>query len=240
MEKDVFIFPVSFAQQRLWFLDQLEPGNAVYNVSTALRLRGPLQVTALEQSLHEIVRRHETLRTTFAVVDGNPVQCIAPYPTVTLPVVDLLEEPATEREAQVHRLITEETQRSFDLARGPLMRTTLFRLGTEEHILVLALHHIISDGWSRRILLRELAVLYEAFATQKPSPLTELPIQYADFAVWQRQWLQGAVLDTQLAYWQHQLAGAPAVLEVPHRLAPSGGADLSGRATHNRAAATVE
>ncbi|MBV9124651.1 MAG: amino acid adenylation domain-containing protein, partial [Planctomycetes bacterium] len=206
--------PLSFAQQRLWFLDQLEPGHPFYNIPAALRLTGALDVTALERSLAEIVRRHEVLRTTFAVEDGRPVQAIAPELTLSLPVVDLSGLPAAECESEVRRLAWEEAQRPFDLTRGPLERVTLLRLGDREHVLLLTLHHIVADGWSIGICLRELAALYTAFTSGRPSPLPELPIQYADFARWQRQWLQGDILDNQLAYWKERLAGVPA-LELP-------------------------
>jgi len=206
--------PLSFAQQRLWFLDQLGPDSPLYNIPDAVRLTGRLSVPALEQSLNEMIRRHETLRTTFATVDGRPVQVIAPFSTMALPSVDLWDLPKAEQEAEAWRLATEEALRSFDLARGPLLRTTVLRLDEEEHVLLVTMHHIISDGWSMGILTREAVALYEAFANGKPSPLSELPIQYADFAAWQREWLRGEVLDAQLAYWKQQLDGAPAVLEL--------------------------
>jgi len=213
--EDVFVFPMSFAQQRLWFLDQLEPGSAAYNIPAAIHLTGPLNMAALEQSLNEIVQRHEVLRTTFAIVEGQPVQVIAPTLTLTLPVVDPSNLPETEREAEARRLATEEARRPFDLARGPLLRTTLLRLGEEEHVLLLTMHHTVSDGWSMGVLYRELSALYEALSKGKPSPLPELPIQYADFAVWQRQWLQGGDLEAQLSYWKKQLAGFPSLLNLP-------------------------
>jgi amino acid adenylation domain-containing protein len=208
------VIPLSLAQERLWFLDQLEPGCAAYNIPAALRLQGLLNVAALEQSLNATIRRHEILRTTFPAEDGRPFQDIAPARPWSLPVVDLRETPAHEREAQVRALAREEGQRPFDLARGPLIRATLLRLAAEEHVPLLTLHHIVSDGWSQGMFWRELGVLYEAFAAGKPSPLPELGIQYADFAVWQRQWLQGEVLDRQLAYWKQQLTGLP-VLQLP-------------------------
>ena len=205
--------PLSFAQQRLWFIDQLEPGGSVYNFPAAIRLKGPLNMMALKQSLNEIVKRHEALRTTFAIVDGRPVQVIAPVLTLTLPIVDLRELP--EREREVERLATNEAQRPFDLAEGPLVRGTVLRLGENEHVGLLTMHHIVSDGWSVGILIREMAVLYEAFCSATPTSLPELPIQYADFAHWQRQWLEGGVLETQLTYWKQLLLGAPPFLELP-------------------------
>jgi amino acid adenylation domain-containing protein len=206
--------PLSFAQQRLWFIDQLEPGNSAYNFPAAVRLKGPLNVVALEQSVNEVVKRHEALRTTFATVDGRPVQVIAPTLTVRPPVVNLQDLLASEQEAEVRRLVIEEAQRPFNLARGPLLRITLLRLAEEEHVGLLTMHHIVSDGWSTGILIRELALLYEAFSCGRSSPLPELPIQYADFAHWQREWLQGEVLETQLGYWKRQLLDAP-LLELP-------------------------
>mgnify|MGYP005837764035 CR=1 FL=1 len=205
--------PLSFAQQRLWFLDQLEPGNPFYNVPGAVRLKGSLNVAALEQSFNEIVRRHEALRTTFTLVEGQPVQVIAPDLTLTLPVVDLQELP--EAEGEVLRLSTEEAKRSFNLAEEPLLRCILLRLEETEHVLLYTMHHIISDAWSQGILVRELATLYGAFSRGNSSSLAELPIQYADFAVWQRQWLSGEVLENQLNYWLSQLQGAPELLQLP-------------------------
>ncbi len=215
MAQEAFVFPVSFAQQRLWFLDQLEPESSFYNIPAAVRLAGLLNVTALEQSFNEIVRRHETLRTTFPAKDGQPVQVVASAMSVVLPVTDFSKCPESECEAQLQHLVTEEIRRPFDLARGPLFRISLFRLGEEEHVLLLNMHHIISDGWSMNVLFRELAALYQAFSTQQPSPLPKLPIQYADYAVWQRQWLTGEVLEGQLTYWKKQLGGALPVLELP-------------------------
>ena len=207
--------PLSFAQQRLWFLNQLEPDSPFYNVPAALRLSGPLNVAALEQSINEIIRRHESLRTTFAAVDGTPVQVIAPTLTLTLPIIDLKHLPESRREAETLRLVTEKARLPFDLAHGPLIRATLLRLDEEENVLLSTIHHIAADGWSTGVFSRELSVLYETFSQSKSSPLAELPIQYADYAVWQREWLQGEVLEKQLSYWKEKLAGAPAVLELP-------------------------
>jgi amino acid adenylation domain-containing protein len=207
--------PLSFAQQRLWFIDQLDPGNSVYNFPVAVRLMGPLNVVALKQSLNEIVRRHEALRTTFALVDGRPIQVIAPALTLTLPIVDLRELPETERKAEMRRLATNEAQRPFDLAQGPLVRATVLRLGDDDHVGLLTMHHIVSDGWSTGILIREMVVLYEAFRSGRPTFLPDLPIQYADFAHWQRKWLEGEVLETQLTYWKRQLAGARPLMDLP-------------------------
>lgn len=207
--------PLSFAQARLWFLDQLETGSFIYNTGAAVRLIGSLNVAVLERSLNEIVRRHETLRTTFPVVEGQSVQIIAPTLEVKLPIVDLRKLPEAKRDAEVQRLATEEAQQSFNLAQGPLLRGILLHISEKEYVLLFTMHHIVSDGWSIGLLIRELAVLYEAFCADKPSPLPELPIQYADFAVWQRQWLQGEVLENQLAYWKQQLGTNLPVLKLP-------------------------
>lgn len=207
--------PLSFAQQRLWFLDQLEPGSAAYNLPRAIHLTGLLNAAALEQSFNEIVRRHETLRTTFETVDGQPIQIIAPAFALTLPVVNLQELSESEREQKVRQLATEEAQRPFSLNKGPLLRVTLLQLSQVKHIVLLTLHHIVSDAWSTGVLVQEMAALYEAFLQGKPLPLPELPIQYADFASWQRQWLQGKGLESQLAYWRQQLDGDLPVLQVP-------------------------
>jgi len=190
MKKEVFVFPTSFGQQRLWFLHQWEPGTPLYNMPRSFRLTGRLDIAALEQSVNELVRRHESLRTFFSVVDGQPLQVITPNLTVTLPVMDLSSLTDAERESEALRLATEEARHPFDLSRGPLLRVTLLRLAEQEHVLLLTLHHIVSDGWSMGVLFRELSVLYEAISNGKPSPLAELPLQYPDFAVWQRERLQ--------------------------------------------------
>lgn len=203
--------PLSFAQQRLWFLHQMAPRSAVYNVPAALRLEGVLNLSALEQAFTEIVRRHEALRTTFEVVEGEPVQLISPPYQVTLPIVDLEAFGKTEQEARVRQLADEEARRPFDLERGALVRIRLLRLGEKEHALLATLHHIVSDGWSMGILVREMAELYDAFCSKRPTQLPELPIQYADFAHWQRNWLQGERLDEHLSYWRQQLADLPAL-----------------------------
>ncbi|MDZ8224986.1 amino acid adenylation domain-containing protein [Nostoc sp. ChiVER01] len=221
-EAEVFVFPTSFAQQRLWFLDQLASGNPFYNVSTALCLKGSLNFTALKQTFNEIVRRHETLRTTFVMVQ-QPVQVIAPSLTIPLPLIDIRNF-AQERETQVRRIATAEAQHSFNLTAGPLLRVKLLQVDEAEYVLLLNLHHIVADGWSIGVLIRELGVLYKAFVEDNQclmsTFLPELPIQYADFAQWQREWLQAvgengcSLLQTQLAYWQKQLDGIP-VLNLP-------------------------
>nr|WP_275899245.1 non-ribosomal peptide synthetase [Pyxidicoccus caerfyrddinensis] len=206
--------PLSFAQQRLWFIDQLEPGGSSYSIPRFIRMQGSLDVAALRLSFEELVRRHEALRTTFTQQDGQPLQLIASHAELPLPVVDLSAmEPEAARE-ELQRRLREDTLRPFDLAGGPLVRAGLWKLGPVEHVLSLNLHHIVSDGWSTGVLVREVAALYNAFVQGGPSPLPPLPIQYADYAVWQRQWLQGAVLEAQLAWWKQQLAGLT-VLQLP-------------------------
>ena len=207
--------PLSFAQQRLWFLDQYEPNSAVYNVPSARRLQGPLDIGALERSLREIMRRHEALRTTFSSADGEPVQVIAPSPSFSLPILDLSHFSDSEREAEAQRHVTAEAQLPFDLSQGPLFRASLLRIGENDHVILLTMHHIVSDGWSMGVLSREMSALYQAFTLGKPSPLSDLPIQYADYAVWQREWLKGDELERQLSYWKKQLEGAPGVLDLP-------------------------
>ncbi len=209
-------FPLSFAQERLWFLDQIEQGHtATYNIATAVRLHGALHVEALRRSLDEIMRRHSSLRTSFKMVDGQPVQVIAPPQSFDIQLVDLGELTETEREEEALKLATEEARFPFDLTRGPLLRATLVRIGEVEHVLLVTMHHIASDGWSMGVFVHEFETLYKAFSTSRPSPLEELPVQYADYAQWQREWLTGEVLAEQLNYWKRQLAGAPPVLALP-------------------------
>ncbi len=205
--------PLSFAQQRLWVVDRIEPGSAAYNMPFALRLRGELDAAALRASIGELARRHETLRTVFGERGGVPVQVILPAAPAALRTVDLRGLRDAVEEAR--RLADEEALRPFDLARGPLLRSTLLRLDEDDHVLLLTLHHVVSDGWSMRVLVREVSALYAAFSRGEPSPLPELPVQYADFAVWQRAWLSGETLDAQVGFWKEKLAGAPPLLEVP-------------------------
>jgi amino acid adenylation domain-containing protein/non-ribosomal peptide synthase protein (TIGR01720 family) len=207
--------PLSFAQQRLWFLDQLEPGGAEYNIPQALRLRGELDRGALERAFGELAARHETLRTTFATVDGRPVQVVAPPAPVAVELIALEDLEDDEREDSARRVALELARRPFDLERGPLLRTALVRVAEHDHVLVVVMHHIVSDAWSSDVFTRELAVLYDAFSRGEPSPLDDLPVQYADFAAWQREWLAGETLEEQLAYWRGQLAGLAPVLELP-------------------------
>src|SRR5881396_16275 len=208
-------FRPSFAQQRLWVLDQLDSGMTAYNNGGAVRLKGVLNVPALERTLDEVVRRHEALRTTFCLLKEGPMQVVHPPGRFPLEICDLSQLPQPEREAKVRVVATEEAETCFDLGRGPLLRGKLLRLGEEEHVLLLTMHHIVSDGWSVGVLVRELGVLYEAYAGGKESPLPELPIQYADYAEWQREYLQGEVLEEQLGYWRKQLGGELPVVELP-------------------------
>jgi NRPS condensation-like uncharacterized protein/acyl carrier protein len=207
--------PLSFAQQRLWFLDQLEPNSSFYNIAVGRRLQGVLDVAVLERSLNELARRHESLRTTFSVRDSQPLQIIAEPQPLRLTVEDLSHLAEAEREVEASRLARAEAQQPFVLSMGPLWRTKLLKLSETEHVLLLTLHHIIADGWSMRVLFRELSTLYNAFSEDRPSPLAALSIQYADYAVWQRQYLQGEVLEQQLGYWRKQLAAAPTLLTLP-------------------------
>jgi amino acid adenylation domain-containing protein len=206
--------PLSFAQELLWLLDQLMPGSTAYNVRWVMRIGGALDVAALRQTLGTIVARHEVLRTTYHSVNGEPVQVIAPAAPIPLEEVDLRPLPVEDRDAEVARAFRETAQRPFDLARD-VFGGRLLRTGDEEHVLILALHHIMCDGWSRRVFFRELASLYGASCIGLPSPLSPLPIQYADYGVWQRERMRGELLDKLLAYWRRQLAGAPALLELP-------------------------
>ena len=210
--------PLSFAQQRLWFLEQLQPGSPVYNLPAGLRLRGELSVPALRAALSEVMRRHESLRTTFVAVDGQPLQRVHPATAMPLDMIDLGALSPREREGELARLAREHAERPFDLVRGPLFRGSLVRLGAADHAVLLSQHHIVSDGWSTGILVREVVALYSFFAAGAagaPSPLPELAIQYPDFAVWQRRWLTGEVLERQVSYWRERLAGLPSLLELP-------------------------
>ncbi|HLM46854.1 MAG TPA: condensation domain-containing protein, partial [Myxococcaceae bacterium] len=206
---------LSFAQERLWFLHQLQPESDFYNFPAALRLSGVLEVRPLERALAEIVRRHEALRTRFPEVRGAPVQVILPFAGFALPVEDLSRFAPDAREPQMARRLRQEAARPFDLAAGPLLRARLLRLGSEEHVLLLCMHHIVSDGWSMDLLWRELWVLYGAYVQGEESPLPELAVQYADYAAWQREQLRGEALEGRLGYWRQRLAGAPALLELP-------------------------
>lgn len=209
------VYPLSFAQQRLWFLDQLQPGNTAYNIAAVVSLKGTLHKDILLQSLNEIVRRHDILRTTFKAVNGRPQQIIAPTLTITQREIDLRNLALEEQAEHVLRLAEEEAQRPFDLKRGPLLRTTLIQRQNDEYMVFFTIHHTIADGWSMSILIRELMVLYEAYNNGDSSPLPELTIQYTDYACWQREWLQGDMLSAQLAYWKKQFGKDVPVLDLP-------------------------
>jgi condensation domain-containing protein len=214
-KRDTGYLPLSFSQQRLWFLDQLEPGSAIYNVPVAVRIRGGLSYQTMRLVINEIARRHESLRTTFDMVADRPAQIIAPRAAIAVPLVDLGELPAAKREAEAQRLLIEEAQKPFNLHRGPLLRVMLLRLDGEDYVAALTMHHIISDAWSMAILIRETGALYDAFAAGEPSPLEELPIQFTDYTLWQRDRLEDGIIQEQLAYWRRQLAGSLPVLHLP-------------------------
>ena len=209
--------PLSLAQQRLWFFDQLVPNNPFYNIPAVMRLTGSLNLRALEQTFNEIVRRHQALRTNFVTVEGEPIQKIAPTLTLSLPLIDLRNSPQPEREIAAKKITVQEAQKPFNLATDSLIKVTLLQLDQQEYFLIINLHHIVSDGWSIGVLIREIEALYTAFVKNKPSPLPELPIQYTDFAYWQRQWLEQvgqngySPLQIQLAYWRQQLDGISAL-----------------------------
>lgn len=207
--------PLSFAQQRLWFLDQLMPNHPFYNVYSTMRLKGPLRLDALSSSVKYLVQRHESLRTTFVLRDGRPLQVISPASEISVPLIDLQALPSHLQQQKVLQIASQEVRRPFDLARGPLLRLTLLRLNAQEHVLLLTMHHIICDEWSIEVLLDELTRLYDAASKGQEAKLPDLPIQYADFAFWQRQWLQGERHAAQLAYWTRQLQDAPPLLDLP-------------------------
>ncbi|MCL6749993.1 amino acid adenylation domain-containing protein [Nostoc sp. CCCryo 231-06] len=207
--------PISLTQLELWFFDQFYPGNSIYNLPLVYRITGALNEKALEESLREIVRRHETLRSTFQVKNGQVVYAVVNEPVFDFSTIDLQHLPATERETQATQQAEKEIKHPFDLARGPLLRSKLWRLDEHEYLFVAVTHHIVADGWSFSVLTQELAAFYEAFCEGKPSPLTELPIKYTDFAQWQRQWLQGEVLESQLQFWQKHLGISPPILQLP-------------------------
>ena len=200
--------PLTLYQDRLWFLDQLQQGSAAYNVYQALRLRGAIDIAALREAFCELLARHESLRTSFSFVAGRPMQVVAPSACLDLPVVDLTGSPADLREEEAGRLVAEETQRPFDLASGPLLRALLIRLAQAEHILTVTTHHMISDGWSMAVLFMDLSYYYRVIAAGEHPVLAALPIQYGDFAAWQRKHLRGEVLERQVSYWRETLRGS--------------------------------
>ncbi|HEX8337266.1 MAG TPA: condensation domain-containing protein, partial [Pyrinomonadaceae bacterium] len=207
--------PLSFAQQRLWFLDRLSPGLPTYNIGVGLRLSNRLDARALERAFAEIVRRHEILRARIVSADGVASQVVVTNVDSPLETADLSSLADDEREAELRRMVDAAAEHRFDLERGPLFRARLLKLGEEDHALLVTLHHIVGDGWSVGVMVSELAALYEAFAEGRPSPLAELPFQYADYAAWQRENLRGEVLERHLGYWREKLRGAPPVLELP-------------------------
>ncbi|NJO27407.1 MAG: amino acid adenylation domain-containing protein [Richelia sp. SL_2_1] len=207
--------PLSFAQQRLWFLAQLQPNSSFYNIPAAVRLQGELNHNALERSFNEIVRRHEALRSNFLSVEGQAVAVISEQKPIRLSILDISSLNAFQKEAEIKHTITQEAQQPFDISSDSLLRVKLLRLDEQEHIVLLTMHHIVSDGWSVGILVQEFSSLYSNFSNEKPISYPELPVQYVDFAAWQRQWLQGEVLETQISYWLKQLENAPKVLELP-------------------------
>ena len=225
--------PLSFAQQRLWFLAQLEPDSPFYNIPVAVRLQGELNYKALQQTFDEILCRHEALRTNFQTVEGQAVAVIKETKPLLVPLVDLSQLSSHQQEVEVKQQAFTEAQQPFELTNDLLLRVKLLRLDAQEHIVLVTMHHIASDAWSIDVLVQELAKLYPAFCNQQPSlrdatrtPLTELPIQYVDFAAWQRQWLQAQVLETQLSYWRKHLEDAPKVLELPTDYPRASNSDL--------------
>jgi len=204
----------SYAQQRMWYMDQLQPGNPAYNVPIALRLKGTVDQSVLQRSLNSVIKRHEILRTTFPVNDGTVRQKISPFAEVSLPIIDLRGRHELTRENEMRRIMNDEAQRSFDLSNGPLLAAVLVRLRDDDHVFVLVLHHIICDGWSLEVLVKDFAAYYEAHACEKPAVLPPMTIQYADFTIWQRNWLSGERLQRHLEFWRRQLQGL-SVLQVP-------------------------
>lgn len=207
--------PLSFAQQRLWFLDQFEPASFVYNLMTVVSLRGRLDVSALQKAFDHLVDRHEALRTTFDLRNGQPVQIISGHQSIPFRQIEITHLPEAEQQDHLRHLLLQQTLQPFDLKKGPLLRISLIRMAADNHVLMIAMHHIVSDAWSMNILVREIVALYEAYSSGKEPDLPPLPVQYADFAVWQRNWLQGELLAEQLEYWKQQLGGSAPVLELP-------------------------
>ena len=217
---------LSYAQQRLWFLDRLEGTSTEYNVPEALRLRGQLDRVALERTVNTIVERHESLRTRFVEVDGEPLQVIEPTLGIEVPLEDLSGIEEQQQRERVLAAMRREGEAAFDLARGPVLRIKLLKLGERDHVLLRTMHHIVSDGWSQGVFDREFKTLYEAYREGRENPLPPLGVQYADFALWQRSWLEGGELDKGLAYWKEQLAGIPERLELPADRPRPGGPDI--------------
>ena len=213
--EDVNLFPTSIDQERLWFIEQLQPGNAAYNIFSASRIKGRLDVALMERVVNELIARHEVVRTTFTVVDDQPIQVIHPTLEVKLTPVDLQSVPLEQREHEALRLVTEDFSRPFDLEQGPLLRVGLLRLAEDDHVMHFNMHHTVTDRWSGAIFEQETGLLYEAFANNRPSPLPALPIQYADYSLWQRSRAESEIYQRQASYWTRRLTGLPFVLEVP-------------------------
>ena len=207
--------PLSFAQEQFWFLDHLAPGSPVCNIGDIVDFHGEYIAEAMRRAIQELVRRHEILRTVFSQSNGRPVQIISPETDLPLAELNLSSQSEKEREREWTRVVREQVRKPFDLSRAPLLRVTMVHLSAHEHRLLLTTHHILVDEWSMEVFHKELKGLYDAFSKGRPSPLAELPIQYADFACWQREWLRGEVLESQTSYWKQELAGAPSVLELP-------------------------
>ncbi len=214
-DRETDVFPLSFSQQRLWFLDRLEPGSPLYNINSVIRMRGNIDVGALQQSFNHLVDRHEVLRTYFIEKDGQALQKILPGLKLDMPVIDLQDTPADAIDQRLHEQAIAESLKPFDLSKGPLLRTTLLKFAEDHHALLLTMHHIVSDNWSTGLIVREILELYRAFSEKRKPDLAELPVQYADFAVWQRKWLQDKVLEMQLDYWREKLQKAPSLIQLP-------------------------
>ena len=214
-EEEVYIFPTSYAQRRLWFLDRFEPGSPYYNIPAAFRLRGDFDVASFQRAIEEVIARHESLRTTFEAIDGTPMQLVSPYVKFDLPVIDLSDKADDVREKEIIRLATIEARSPFDLAKGPLFRATILKINDTDHVVLITMHHIISDGWSIGVLVNEITAHYAAFSEGRSINLPELPIQYGDFAEWQQEYLKGEVLKKQLDFWKEQIGSNPPVLELP-------------------------
>ncbi|HEX8186014.1 MAG TPA: condensation domain-containing protein, partial [Blastocatellia bacterium] len=207
--------PLSFAQQRLWLIHQLDPTSCAYNIQATVRMEGPLNASLLEQSLNRVISRHESLRTSFSLAKGQLLQVIAGPEPVNISAIDLSTMPEAEREGYARRIASEQARHAFDLAEAPLLRASLIKLAEQDHIFSLTMHHIISDGWSMGILLREMVSFYNAYSSRQSPPVANLPIQYVDYAQWQRQWMRGEALAAELDYWKKKLEGAATTLELP-------------------------
>ena len=214
-DEDVFVLPMSFAQQRLWFLDQFEPDSPFYNIPSGVRFRGNLRLDILTRALNEIINRHETLRTTFDTVDDEPSQIVHPFRERTFPLIDITDVPPEQLNARIYNLARREAATPFNLRTGPLLRVTFIKAADDDHVILFTMHHIISDGWSMGVFVSEITALYDAFSKNRPSPLPPLDIQYGDFAEWQQEYIAGDVLEKQLDFWKSYLGGSLPILELP-------------------------